>query len=405
MIPMPDILLVHYSEVGTKGKNRSYFERRLRDDLRSRLAPGQVTDVRVESGRVLAPLVPGYDPLKVQAGLEQVFGVAWYAFAQEVSWEWPQILDAVLARAKAAGSAKTFKVYCHRADKTFPLSSQTACDRLGQAVREQCGLRVDLDHHDLALYVEVVPGRTLVYTEKFPGLRGLPQGTSGRMLCLFSGGIDSPVAAWLMMRRGARAHLLHFHPYRRPEELAGSKIFALYDVLKRFDPGAKLLLIPHFPYQVKAAMDIDPAYEMVLFRRFMFKAGEELAQRRGLHALITGDSLGQVASQTVENMAAAETGLGVPVFRPLIAHDKDEIVRIAQKIGTYELSTQPYKDCCSLMSRHPKTRMSPERVRMYEQKLDFSQLVKEALDELVVWDGAQFRRAAAPPAPAVVSPA
>lgn len=386
---MKNVLLVHYSEIGTKGKNRGFFERRLRDDIQKRLCPAHASKVLVESSRLIADLTPDFREEAVHVAMGQVFGVAWYSLAQEVSREWPDILAAGLEAAGGAQGAKTFKVYCTRADKAYPLSSQEICNRMGKAVQDKFGLTVNLDRHDLALHVEILPDRTLVYTRKHPGLRGMPRASSGRLLCLFSGGIDSPVAAWLLMRRGAVVHLLHFHPFRKAEELKDSKIFKLHRVLQSYNPTSKLYLVPHYPYQVRA-LDIPQEQELILFRRFMLRAGEELARRRHMKALITGDSLGQVASQTLDNIAAAQDGLGLPVFLPLVSQDKEEIVRLAQKIGTYDLSIEPYKDCCSLISRHPKTTAHLERIRDTEAKLNLPALTEESLNLMEVWDGQNF---------------
>jgi len=382
---MEPVLLIHYSEIGTKGKNRSYFEKRLRDDIAARLKPGPLADLRLESSRLIGRLAPGAEPKAVHAGMEQCFGVAWYAFARMVSWDWEEIAAAALACAAERPQAKTFKVFCKRADKTFPLSSQAVCEKLGTLFLEKTPMKVNLDNHDVAIYVEVVRGKALVYAERFPGLRGMPSQSSGKMLCLFSGGIDSPVAAWLMMRRGAQVGFLHFHPHRNAGEIRGSKIPALFQVLKTFNPNARLYLIPHFHYQVKAALEIPTAYEMVIFRRFMIKTAEALAAREGYQALIMGDSLGQVASQTVENIVAAQHGVDIPIFTPCVAQDKDDIVRLAQKIGTYELSTQEYKDCCSLMSRHPKTMVRLEQALALEAKLNLDDVIDASLKSLEVW--------------------
>jgi thiamine biosynthesis protein ThiI len=390
MESMNDILLIHYAEIGTKGKNRSFFERRLREDVRRRLFPLDVSRVEVESGRVVADLVEGYSRARIETSLGQVFGIAWFAYARSVAREWTAVEEAGLRCASERPDAKTFKVYAHRADKNYPLSSQEICRRLGASVVEKFGLKVDLEHHEMAVYVEVLPDRVLVYGDRVAGQRGMPRGSSGRMLCLFSGGIDSPVAAWKLMRRGAMVHLLHFHPFRKAEELRGTKIMGLFDAMRNYNPTCRLFLIPHYPYQVKAALEIDQAYEMVLFRKFMFRVGQELARRRRMKALITGDSLGQVASQTVENIAAAQADLQIPMFLPLVSDDKDDIVRLAKKIGTYELSIQPYKDCCSLMSRHPHTMASVEKVRELETKLNFAPLIEECLALTEVWDGETF---------------
>jgi thiamine biosynthesis protein ThiI len=382
-----EILLIHYSEIGTKGRNRGFFERRLRDDVRARLAPKDVLDVKLDNGRLVAPLAPGHDAARIQSELAQVFGIAWYAFGRHIPRDEESLKARCVEMAKESAEAKTFKVYVKRVDKAYPLSSDELCRRLGQVVGESVGLKVDLENHDLGLHVEILPDKALIYTERTEGLRGMPRGSSGRILCLFSGGIDSPVAAWMMMRRGAQVDLLHFHPYPTNEEVLGTKITEQHEVLKTFNPRSVLYLVPHAVYQAAAALKVPMAYETVLFRRFMLKAAEALAAKRDLKALITGDCLGQVASQTLENMAAAQSGLELPVFQPLISMDKDDIVQAAKKIGTFELSNKPYKDCCSLMSRRPKTMVAVQRARTLEAELGLPSLIPPTLADMAVWDG------------------
>jgi tRNA uracil 4-sulfurtransferase len=393
MWAMQDVLLVHYSEIGTKGKNRSFFEKRLRSDIARRLA-ACASRVRVVSSRLIADLRPDADRQAVKDAMEQVFGVAWFAFARSVPAEWPAIEEAVLACAREHPDVKSFKIYSNRADKTFPLSSQEICNRLGRKVAETFGWKVDLNNHDLGLWVEILPEAVCVFSEKHGGLRGMPGASSGQLLCLFSGGIDSPVAAWSLMRRGATVHLLHFHPFRNANEALDSKIAGLHDVLRRFNPGCRLYLAPHYPYQIRAGLEASAETDLVLFRRFMLRVAERLAEREGYKALVTGDCLGQVASQTLENMTAAQAGVGMPVFTPLISMDKEEIVRTAQKIGTYDLSILPYKDCCSLVSRHPKTRVALERIKRQEEKVDFPAMIEETMSLLETRSGKNLPEAA-----------
>jgi thiamine biosynthesis protein ThiI len=383
MIP---ILLVHYSEIGTKGRNRPYFEGRLRRDLAARLE-GQVESVRVDNGRIIAPLKPGYSLEAIHVAFRRTFGVAWYALGFWTQRDLDGVTPAALALADRNPTARTFKVFCRRADKAYPLSSQEVCNRLGDSLRLGRGLTVDLDDPHLGVTVEILPNGACVVDAKTPGLRGMPRGSSGRLLCLFSGGIDSPVAAWSLMRRGGRVDLVHFHPFSRAEEVMGSKITALHDVLRRFNPHCRLILISHDRYQVAAALSVPAECETVVFRRFMLFCAQELARRRGWKALITGDCLGQVASQTLDNMAAAQSGLEIPVFQPLIAQDKDDIVKTAKAIGAFALSNQPYKDCCSLLSRKPKTNVSVEQAREAAGRLDMPALVAGSLATARVWDG------------------
>jgi tRNA uracil 4-sulfurtransferase len=391
-----DILLIHYSEIGTKGRNRGFFERRLRDDLRNRLAPRDVTDVKLDNSRLVAPLTESHDKARIEAALGQVFGIAWYAFGRALPRGEEEIKAACVEAAKAEAGAGTFKIYVKRVDKAYPISSDALARSLGKTVEEQAGLKVDLDTHDLGIHVEVLPDKALVFTEKSQGLRGMPRGSSGRMLCLFSGGIDSPVAAWSMMRRGALVDLLHFHPYPTNEEVVGTKVTQQLEVLRAFNPKSVLYLAPHHHYQAAAALKVPDEYETVLFRRFILKAAETLCAARNIKALVTGDALGQVASQTLENMAAAQSGLGLPLFQPLVSFDKDEIIRLAKKIGTFDLSNLPYKDCCSLMSKRPKTNASVERCRALEAELDLASLIPPTLADLMVWDGKTLHKNIAP---------
>jgi thiamine biosynthesis protein ThiI len=386
---MSDVLLVHYSEIGTKGRNRSHFERRLRDDIAARLGP-LAGKARVESGRVIIDLVPDAVPSAVHAALASAFGVAWYAFARV----YPRDLDAVEAATVALAAthpeARTFKIFARRSDKAFPWTSQEICNRLGKSVAAT-GKTVKLEGHDLAIEVEVLPREILLFAGRHEGLRGMPRASSGELLCLFSGGIDSPVAAWQMMRRGGRVDLLHFHPFRRASEMEGTKIIELHRILRGFHPESQLLLSPHDRYYSEAALKVPPAFETVLFRRFMFRTAALLAERRGHRALITGDCLGQVASQTLENLAAAQSDLPLPVLQPLIATDKDDIVRLAKKIGTFEPSILPYKDCCSLLSRKARTKVPVPIIRRLEEELHLDRMAEDTLKVLELWDGQTFR--------------
>jgi tRNA uracil 4-sulfurtransferase len=393
-----EILLIHYSEIGTKGRNRGYFERRLRDDVRARLGADAV-EIKLDNGRLVAPLAADHDKERVREALKQVFGIAWHAFGRQVPRDEASLKTFCVEAARGAEGAASFKVYVKRVDKAYPMSSDALARSLGAAVAEAAGLKVDLENHDLGIHVEVLPDKALLFTQKTEGLRGMPRGSSGRILCLFSGGIDSPVAAWAMMKRGAQVDLLHFHPYATNAEVAGTKITQQHVALKAFNPKSVLYLVPHHHFQTAAALKAPPSYETVLFRRYMLRTAQAFAQRRNLLALVTGDALGQVASQTLENMAAAQAGLDLPVFQPLVSFDKDEIVRLAQKIGTFDLSNLPYKDCCSLMSKRPKTNVAVETCRALETDLDMGELVNRTLAEVEGWDGERLFPAASPPPP------
>lgn len=388
---MNETVVIHYSELGTKGRNRRMFENKLADDVRRRLGPDALK-VRIESARVLADLAPDVPRDRVAEALKPIFGIAWYGFGRLVRWSagdpaWDAVETAVLELVGTAPETKTFKIFPRRSAKNYPALSDAIARRLGQAVVDKTGLKVDLTRPDLSVHVEVLTREIAVLSDRVQGLRGMPRGSAGGVLCLFSGGIDSPVAAWLMMKRGAVVHHLHFHPHRSSREVLGTKIPRLVETLNAFGAPGKLYLVPHDRYQIAASLAVPTEYETVFFRRFMFRAGAVLARRLGLKALVTGDSLGQVASQTLENLTAVQTDLPLPVFQPLIAMDKEAIIEVAQKIGTYAPSIEAYKDCCSLMAKKPKTKVATPVVRRLESELMMDRLIEESLAQAEVWDG------------------
>lgn len=406
---MKDVVVIHYSELGTKGGNRRVFERKFTDDIRRRLG-ADALKVRLESARVIGELAPEASRGRIGSALEHVFGVAWYAFGNIFPWApenigFAQMEAAALLEARRDPAVKTFKIHARRSVKNYPLVSQDICIRLGESVINGAGLKVDLHQPDLTIYVEILTKEVVVASGRAEGVRGMPQASSGRMLCLFSGGIDSPVAAWLLMRRGARVDLLHFHPFRSSEEVIGTKITQLFDVLKMSNPDIRLFLVPHDRYQVSASVQVPTDCETVFFRRFMFRSGEVMARRMKYHALITGDSLGQVASQTAENLLAVQSNLSIPVFQPVIAYDKNAIIDLAKKINVFDLAIQPYKDCCSLLSKKPKTNVAVDLVRRLEVELEMEKMIDESLAVASLWDGKSFRPVPAkvrsePPPPA-----
>lgn len=377
---MEDVLIIHYAEIGIKGRNRSHFENQLREDIQRRLVPAHLTGVHLESGRFVGKLADRAERDFIRAEMKKVFGVAWYAFAVRTAPECAAIEQAALEQAKAHSQAKTFRITAKRADKHFPMSSQEIAIQLGAAVNKETGLDVNLEAADLDIQVTITSESALIFSDKVPGVRGMPARSAGKMVCLFSGGIDSPVAAWQMMRRGAGITLLHFHPYSRNDQVLETKIPRLHDALKEFDPKCRLFLAPHYVYEARSSLDVSPAEGMVVFRRFIFLVGEKLAASLKMKGMISGDSLGQVASQTLGNLHAAQYDLSIPLFRPLIAMDKDDIIRIARDIGTYEPSIEAYKDCCSLVGRKPNTNVSQNYVRKLEKRIDMDSIVNETLE-------------------------
>jgi thiamine biosynthesis protein ThiI len=401
---VPRVLLVHHAEIGTKGRNRGLFERRLLDDVRRALGP-LLVDGRVDASRIIGRLADGAAEAHVEAAMGRVFGVAWWAIADEV----PAAHDAIRAAGVAAadraraGGTRTFAVRCRRAEKTFPMTSLEVERDLGAEIVARTGLAVDLDAPGVEVRVEILRSSALVFAGRRPGLRGLPRG-GGRVVCLFSGGIDSPVAAWRLGRRGVTVDLLHLHPFPRGTDVAGTKIFNLHDVLLRFDPAGRLYLAPTHVFEART-LGAPAGLAAVLFRRFLLILAGRLARRTGARAVATGDSLGQVASQTLANIAAAEPAAGEtpPVLRPLIAAEKNEIVAEAERIGAYEASIRPYKDCCALLARRPRTSAPRRLIDRLAAEISLDRIVDETLDLLEVRAGGAVRPAfAAASAPSAV---
>jgi thiamine biosynthesis protein ThiI len=367
--------VVHYSEVALKGKNRPEFVRQLRRNI-SRALFGLEAMVTAKDGRLFVDSAA--DSREVGWRLSKVFGVAWFAEASVVGQEYQQISEAALSLANlSAGSS--FKIEPRRSDKSFEMSSYELATRLGAEVAARTGKQVDLSSPDLTIHIDVIREQALVYSEKVKGGGGLPVGTAGRVVHLFSGGIDSPVAAWLMMKRGCRPIYMHFYLAPTPESVTNSKITKLVKVLSAYGGKSTLILVPFAEYQL-ATFGRPGELEPSLFRRFMRMTAEALAPRFRAAGVSTWDSLSQAASQTLWNIGAFDEESSLPVLRPLLSYDKEEIIRLAREIGTYELSLEEYRDCCSIISRHPRTRAKAFLVSEYARELGFKELALKSIE-------------------------
>ncbi|HYB07108.1 MAG TPA: tRNA uracil 4-sulfurtransferase ThiI [Nitrososphaerales archaeon] len=373
---MTMLFVVHYSEVTLKGNNRPEFIRALRKNI-NRALSGIDHQTAFSEGRFIVNTTGGEE--EVRRRLSTVFGVSWFAPVSVVSQDYEEILEEVLRLARSA-KARTFKISPRRADKGFPTTSQELAARLGAEVVRSTAMPVDLSAPDLTIHVDVVRGKALIYTAKYHGPGGLPLGTAGRAIHLFSGGIDSPVAAWLMMKRGTRPVYLHFYLAPTPQAAVESKITGLVRVLSAYAGKSTLVLVPFADYQL-ATTAVPGELEPSLFRRFMRMTAEALASRFGASAISTGDSLSQAASQTLWNIASFDQGSSLPILRPLLTFDKDEIVSLGRRIGTYDLSLEEYKDCCAIITRHPRTRVKGALVTEYVGKLGLQELVWTSVEK------------------------
>jgi len=370
------LFVAHYSEVALKGNNRPAFVRALRRGLNRSLA-GLEHAVTYSEGRFI--IEAAAEERQVAERLSKVFGITWFAPVRVVPAEYPKILEGVLSSSHSS-VARTFRMAVRRVDKSFPIRSQELGAKLGAEVIEATGKTVDLSHPDLTIHVDIVRGKALLYSAKSKGAGGLPLGTAGRTMHLFSGGIDSPVAAWLLMKRGTRPVYLHFYLAPTPQAAVESKITKLVKVLSTYQGKRTLVLVPFAEYQL-ATTGVPGELEPSLFRRFMRMTAEGLSTRFNANAVSTGDSLSQAASQTLWNIASFDEGSTLPILRPLLTYDKDEIIALARRLGTYELSIEEYKDCCAIITSHPRTRVKKEEVSECVRRFGLQDLVWRSVEK------------------------
>jgi thiamine biosynthesis protein ThiI len=379
-----ELVVVRYAEIFLKGQNRPYFENRLLENVRAAVRPlGDAQAIKLHGRMLVAPGSAG--ARRAIERLTRVFGVASLSTALVTAADVGALGDAALALARAEverrGGRPSFKVETSRADKRFPLPSPEVSRLVGARIYEELGLPVDVHHPDFEVGVEIGVERSFVFAEQVPGPGGLPVGTAGRVLALVSGGIDSPVAAWLAMKRGCTVDAIYFHSFPYTGDKSKEKVRELCRIVAAWH-GRMTLWVVHFTDVQKALRAAGPAeLAVVLYRRMMLRIAAERARIDGAKALITGESLGQVASQTLDNLAVIDAAAPLPVLRPLIASDKAETTALAVRLGTFPVSIQPYDDCCSLFTpKHPATKARLEHAEAAEAKLEVAALAKQAAE-------------------------
>lgn len=375
-----DALVAHYHEIGLKGRNRQFFEEALSRNLKRALRGTGYSRVKRGFGRIV---VHFNSDASIEAASERaarVFGIAYVGVGKAVGPE----IDAIAATALELMRAEPFDTFAVRARRSYSTMSASSGDinvAVGKIIKDATGRPVDLSSPDATAWIELFGSEGIVYRRRLAGPGGLPAGVSGRMLALLSGGIDSPVAAWRMGLRGAEVELVHFHgqPFTDPSSV--QQVTDLAQMLARWHLRCVLHLVPLADAQREIVLNAPPHLRVVLYRRTMMRIAAELAKERGAGALITGDSLGQVASQTIDNITTIDAAIpGIQVLRPLIGMDKQEIVAGAERIGTYSISTRRYQDCCVLFQpRSPATGAKPDHAEAAEADIDIDGLVGKSL--------------------------
>lgn len=378
--------IVHYHELALKGRNRPYFEGRLVRHIRQALKGLGIVRVEPLHGRIRVVLKDEAPWEPIRERLARVFGIANFSLNQAVALDLskPDLepLKAAAGDVIHGKSFSTFRVSTRRADKRFPLTSMDVDRAIGAHIGALTGKKVDLGDPDLTIHIELMARHSYVAAGKEPGPGGMPTGVSGKVACLLSGGIDSPVAAYRMLKRGCKAVFVHFHGRPFVTRASEEKVREIAEVLTRYQLYSRLYLVPFGDIQREIVLGAPSPFRIVLYRRMMIRIAEELARREKCWALVTGDSLGQVASQTPENLSVVEEAAQLPVLRPLIGMDKLEITEQAQQIGTFETSIEPDQDCCKLfVPAHPSTRTGLDPIRKVERSLEIDALVKQGLDK------------------------
>ena len=377
-------VIVHYQEIALKGKNRPWFVARLVRNIRQALGDLDVRDVRALMGRIEVVLGPAADWGVITERLARVFGIANFARAGRAPLDVEAIAQAILDDLDA-DDPPSFRLSARRADKRFALTSPEIEREVGGRIKEARGWHVDLGNPALTIHVEALTDQAFYYFGKERGAGGLPVGASGRVVCLLSGGIDSPVAAWRMMRRGCRVLFVHFHSYPILSRASQEKVRELAALLTRFQFNSTLFLVPFGEIQQRVVLAIAPPLRVVIYRRLMMRIAEAIAREHRGRALTTGEVVGQVASQTLENMTAINEVVSMPVLRPLVGMDKEEITAEAQRLGTYPISIIPDQDCCTLFTpRHPATKARLTDVAIAEGRLPVAEIVAGATAAAVV---------------------
>ncbi len=381
---MKKLVLVRYGEIILKGYNRPVFEDALIKNIKRAIADdGEVKISKAQATIYIEPMESDMQIDSIVEKLKKVFGIV----SIVVAYRTEKSIDAVEEEIKLSfddtlRNAKTFKVEAKRADKKFPLKSPEICKEVGGRILSKYHhLKVDVSNPDVIVHVEIREGFAYVHTGREKGTGGMPVGTNGKALLLLSGGIDSPVAGYMIGKRGVKLEAIHFFSYPYTSERAKDKVKKLASIIGGYMGGLKVHIVPFTDIQLEIRDKCPEEHLTLVMRRFMMQISQRIAEKRGCQALITGESIGQVASQTMSALAVTDDAVTMPVFRPLIGMDKEEIVEISRVIDTFETSILPYEDCCTVFTpKHPTTKPKVEKIIMSQNLLDCERLINEAVD-------------------------
>lgn len=380
---MEKAIVIRYSEIHLKGKNRGYFEKLLKNNIKNSLNGFSYTFTALHS-RYMIEHYADEDESAIENKLSKIAGIHTYSRALVVDSTMDKIVDA--ARALCSRKTGTFKVATNRADKHFTPNSMEISRLVGGKILDAFykDLKVSVKDPDFIVSIDIrEDGKTFVYTENIHGIGGMPVGSAGKGMLLISGGIDSPVAGYMMAKRGMKLDAIHYHSFPYTGEAAKEKVVDLCRRVGEYNGGINLYVVPFTKIQEAIHEKCHEEFMITMMRRFMMRIAERLAERLGDQAIITGESLGQVASQTIESMTSSNSVVKMPVLRPLVAFDKVDIIKISKEIDTYETSILPYEDCCTVfLPKYPVIRPNLKKVEEMEKALDLEALINEAISNI-----------------------
>lgn len=380
-----DHILIRYGELGLKGKNMKSFLVQLQQNIRHVLNDYPAVKVKRTQGRLFVEL-NGENPDPIIEKCKKVFGIYSLSLAIKTDNDVEKIKEASLAAIKQSENAKTFKVSVRRANKSFPIKSPEMNRIIGSHIlQNEANLTVNVHNPDIEITIEIRERASYIMSGRVFGLGGLPVGTGGKTLLLLSGGIDSPVAGYQVLKRGLELEAIHFHSPPFTNERAKQKVIDLLKVLSEYGRPIKLHLVPFTELQQHIFKKLPDRYGMTIMRRIMLRISERVCEQSNILAMTTGESLGQVASQTLASMNSINEVTTIPVIRPLVTMDKEEIIDISKQIGTYDISIRPYEDCCTVfVPKSPITNPKREKVIEIERKVDFTELIDKAVEEIEI---------------------